>query len=578
MLDDASFKDMVHAIRASAHVPKKQDSVTTMRTVKKAMMEKVARMMKGEHVCITSDGWTSCANDTYMSLTVTLITSAWKLVTLSVDCSKSEGTTTGDALAAGIKAAVAKHGLAGKITAITTDCEPSMVKMGRLLEEDDVCTHIGCCNHRLESTTSIVFNGPGVKKVMALARGVVTRYSTSSQAADRLAQFVKTYLGSEKKRVIQDVATRWWSTCSMVGRLLELKVAIDKHEEADKLDPLLTAADWAVLELILPILEPFRHTQTLLEGRKYVTGSLVVPFIYDLRNSLEDAIDDLNELQPSSNADVNTARAAVKPCVAALRDDFINRWGDGRDILTYAEGNRRQPRGFKPVQVLATALDPRTKILWGAEENEKAGVWKLVQEEAVKIAVQNRTETNFQGASSQQRPEASAAAATLTTGAGEEDSSRKRPRRGGGGFMAAAQAVGDAPVQQVGEGADSSTTSLITNSVRVELEAFQASSGIKMYELDKEGTRVYLDPLDWWRVRRTDFPHLANLARRVLAIPATQAESERLFSCAGNIVTKNRNKLAPPTVELLVLLRHSWKIVEEWEASNNAAARAAKRG
>ena len=83
-------------------------------------------------------------------------------------------------------------------------------------------------------------------------------------------------------------------------------------------------------------------------------------------------------------------------------------------------------------------------------------------------------------------------------------------------------------------------------------------------EQDEDGSsRVYLDPLEWWRVKSADFPHLAILARRVLAIPATQAESERLFSCAGNIVTKTRNRLAPSTVEQLVLLRHSWKIVEE---------------
>ena len=112
-----------------------------------------------------------------------------------MECSKSAGTTTGDALAAGITAAVAKHGIKGKVTAITTDCEPSMVKMGRILEENGVCTHVGSCNHRLESTTSLVFNGPGVKKAMTLARGLVTRYTTSSQMADRLAPFVKTYLG-----------------------------------------------------------------------------------------------------------------------------------------------------------------------------------------------------------------------------------------------------------------------------------------------------------------------------------------------------------------------------------------------
>ena len=147
--------------------------------------------------------------------------------------------------------------------------------------------------------------------------------------------------------------------------------------------------------------------------------------------------------------------------------------------------------------------------------------------------------------------------------------------------MAAAQSVGSAPAQQVSGGADSSTTSLIVNSVRLEVEAFQASTGIKMYEEDNdgaEGSRVCFDPLDWWRVRSADFPHLASLACHVLVIPATQVESERLFSCAGNIVTKNRNKLAPTTVELLVLLRHSWEIVEKWEASNAAATRAAGGG
>ena len=198
------------------------------------------------------------------------------------------------------------------------------------------------------------------------------------------------------------MATRWWSTCSMVGRLLELRAAIDKNDEADKLEPLLTAADWAVLELILPILEPFMQTQTLLEGRKYVTGSLVVPFIYDLRANLDEAIDDLHELPASADADVNTARAAVMPCVTELRKDFVNRWGDGSDILTYTEGVRRQPRGLKPVLVLATALDPRTKMLYGVADDEKADVWKLVPKETVKVALQNRQEKNSEVASSQQ--------------------------------------------------------------------------------------------------------------------------------------------------------------------------------
>lgn len=79
----------------------------------------------------------------------------------------------------------------------------------------------------------------------------------------------------------------------MALRLSGLREPLEKHKEADKLEPMLTAADWAVLEILLPVLEPFMHTQLQLEGRKYGTGSLVAPFIHKLRTNLEGAILDL---------------------------------------------------------------------------------------------------------------------------------------------------------------------------------------------------------------------------------------------------------------------------------------------
>ena len=58
-------------------------------------------------------------------------------------------------------AQVKKHELPGRATAFATDCEPSMQGVG-------VAERHGCCNHRLECTTGIVFNGPGVQETMAL--------------------------------------------------------------------------------------------------------------------------------------------------------------------------------------------------------------------------------------------------------------------------------------------------------------------------------------------------------------------------------------------------------------------------
>ena len=62
------------------------------------------------------------------------------------------------------------------------------------------------------------------------------------------------------------------------------------------------------------------------------------------------------------------------------------------------------------------------------------------------------------------------------------------------------------------------------------------------------------------------FPWLGVLARRVLAIPATSAVPERLFSTAGNVMTKKRSRLTCDNMEELVYLHEMWPQVREWEA------------
>jgi len=56
------------------------------------------------------------------------------------------------------------------------------------------------------------------------------------------------------------------------------------------------------------------------------------------------------------------------------------------------------------------------------------------------------------------------------------------------------------------------------------------------------------NPLDEWRSSSVHlFPWLGVMARRVLAIPATSAAHERLFSTAGNVMTKKRSRLTGET-------------------------------
>jgi hypothetical protein len=63
--------------------------------------------------------------------------------------------------------------------------------------------------------------------------------------------------------------------------------------------------------------------------------------------------------------------------------------------------------------------------------------------------------------------------------------------------------------------------------------------------------------LMWWKVHAVRFPYLSRLARRYLAMPATSASVERLFSVAGQVVTAKRARLDPSTVTLLVFLHEA---------------------
>jgi len=65
------------------------------------------------------------------------------------------------------------------------------------------------------------------------------------------------------------------------------------------------------------------------------------------------------------------------------------------------------------------------------------------------------------------------------------------------------------------------------------------------------------NPLDEWRRSAVHlFPWLgvSRLARRILAIPATSADPEHLFSTVGNVMTKKRSRLTCDNMEELVYL------------------------
>ena len=65
------------------------------------------------------------------------------------------------------------------------------------------------------------------------------------------------------------------------------------------------------------------------------------------------------------------------------------------------------------------------------------------------------------------------------------------------------------------------------------------------------------DPIRWWKEHEAKYPVLAKVARKYLGIQATSVASERVFSKAGELISKRRSRLKSKNVDILLFLNQN---------------------
>ena len=104
--------------------------------------------------------------------------------------------------------------------------------------------------------------------------------------------------------------------------------------------------------------------------------------------------------------------------------------------------------------------------------------------------------------------------------------------------------------------------------VDAQLVIFRSLANLQRTYRDGNNNVRRNNQLDWYRQHKDKFPYIAQLARRIVCIPATSAPSpsERLFSQAGLTIAKDRANLLPEMAESLVFLQDAWDIADEYMA------------
>jgi hypothetical protein len=84
-------------------------------------------------------------------------------------------------------------------------------------------------------------------------------------------------------------------------------------------------------------------------------------------------------------------------------------------------------------------------------------------------------------------------------------------------------------------------------------------------EVFNDGNNV----ITWWRQNRHKFPIISELARIVLAAPASQCENGRVFSAAGLVTGKLRTRMGIDNLSsMLVFLMKNTTQTEDWDRFN----------
>ena len=102
-----------------------------------------------------------------------------------------------------------------------------------------------------------------------------------------------------------------------------------------------------------------------------------------------------------------------------------------------------------------------------------------------------------------------------------------------------------------GNSKSSGHTSDFETDVKAEFQHYNSITGVNLQQPD--AVRSVFDPLLWWGQQSYNFPILSCLARQLLVIPTSSAESERYFSGAGRIARKDRNHLKDDAAESTVV-------------------------
>lgn len=240
---------------------------------------------KAEAVSFTTDIWSSSVSPVSMiSLTAHWVdTSTFTLKSAVLHATEFRGSHTANAIGEKVREMFARWKITmDKFHVVLRDNASNM----RKAFEDMQAASLGCFAHSLQLVVKEgLLSQRSVKDALAKARGIIGHFKHSPLATSRFEDIQRELGATETKRLLQDVATRWNSSFYMIQSMLELRRAISSYGTEHELPSTLTANEWALLEKVAHVLEPFEEVTKKI-SLSTSTAAEVIPHVSSLKIAL----------------------------------------------------------------------------------------------------------------------------------------------------------------------------------------------------------------------------------------------------------------------------------------------------
>jgi len=289
-------------------------------------------LKEAEHICLTTDCWTSRNKESFMAITIHFIDSNFSLKSVLISCSAFNESHTSNNLSAEIKKTVDEWQLDGKIELAVSDNASNIKNALSSLK----FKHMGCFAHTLNLVvqSAITLENDLVDKV----KTIVTHFRKSTVANNKLKTYQINNGVDEPKKLLQDVQTRWNATYYMLQRFIELESSIrGTLGLLDKAPQSLNCDEWTLLKELCTVLRPFEEATKAVSGESYITASIVIVLAQGLINACK---------KLSTMEFQNRTHAIIKKLISNM---------ENRDIWKNFDKSKTLCR--------STFLDPRFKNL-----------------------------------------------------------------------------------------------------------------------------------------------------------------------------------------------------------------------